>query len=183
MRLRDRALETLAQMVVGDNSAFPYRSRSHITRFFSRCGLPYVHDGTTRWRWARDVLEKLNLGHSHSPDLPSDDLLQVVAELFESDDFDASGKSRNTALDELNKLLSREGLAAYFDSSDRCNLRNTGTGIDSSILPQRPRPLSREEIAQRQIVSAFLDSATEDEFTEKLLVPLFQRLGFHRVSP
>jgi hypothetical protein len=31
-------------------------------------------------------------------------------------------------------------------------------------------------------VTAFLDAASEDDFTEKLLVPFFQRLGFHRVS-
>jgi hypothetical protein len=30
---------------------------------------------------------------------------------------------------------------------------------------------------------AELETASEDEFTEKVLVPLFQRLGFHRVSP
>jgi hypothetical protein len=42
--------------------------------------------------------------------------------------------------------------------------------------------LSQEEIVQRQKLAYFLDSASEDEFTEKVLVPLFQRLGFHRVS-
>ena len=31
-------------------------------------------------------------------------------------------------------------------------------------------------------MSKFLASASEDEFTERLLVPLFQRLGFHRIS-
>jgi hypothetical protein len=73
-------------------------------------------------------------------------------------------------------------LAGYFDVSGHCYLRNTGTGVDASALPQQPRPLSREEIQQRQKLSEFLDSASEDEFTEKLLVPFFQRLGFHRVS-
>ncbi len=47
----------------------------------------------------------------------------------------------------------------------------------------QPRPLSQEEITQRQSLTKFLDSASEDEFTERLLVPLFQRMGFHRVSP
>ena len=36
---------------------------------------------------------------------------------------------------------------------------------------------------QRQKLADFLDTASEDDFTEKVLVPLFQRLGFHRVSP
>jgi hypothetical protein len=33
------------------------------------------------------------------------------------------------------------------------------------------------------MLADFLDTASEDEFTERVLVPLFQRLGFHRVSP
>lgn len=43
--------------------------------------------------------------------------------------------------------------------------------------------MSAEELVQRGKVSAFLGSASEDDFTERLLVPLFQRLGFHRVTP
>jgi hypothetical protein len=50
-------------------------------------------------------------------------------------------------------------------------LRNNGTGVDSSAVALRPRPLSREEIVQRQKLTAFLDSASEDKFTEWLLVP------------
>lgn len=70
-----------------------------------------------------------------------------------------------------------QGLIAYFDSSGCCYVRNTGTGAKSSTLPQQPRPLSAEEITQRTKVAAFLDSASEDEFTEQLLVPLFDASG------
>jgi hypothetical protein len=45
MKLTDRALEKLAEMVVGDHPQFLYRSSHYITRFFRRCGLPFVHDG------------------------------------------------------------------------------------------------------------------------------------------
>src|SRR5438876_389686 len=105
MKLRDYTLEGLAQMVVGDHHTFPYRSSSFITRFFQRCELDYAHDGSTRWRWTKDVLSVLNLGPAHSPDLPSDSLVRVIAELFDADDFDRSGKSREEALEDLNKLL------------------------------------------------------------------------------
>ena len=71
---------------------------------------------------------KLNLGPGHLPDLPSDALLRIVSELFDPDEFDRKGLSRDDALADLNKLLSREGLAAYFDASGRCFVRNTGTG-------------------------------------------------------
>jgi hypothetical protein len=86
-------------------------------------------------------------------------------------------------LGELNKLLARDGLEAYFDERGRCFVRNTGTGSVALPAAQTPRPLTAAELEQRNKVAAFLDSASEDDFTEKLLVPLFQRLGFHRVTP
>ncbi len=55
--------------------------------------------------------------------------------------------------------------------------------MSSASYSQKARPLSQENLAQRQKLSNFLDTASEDEFTERVLVPLFQRLGFHRVSP
>ena len=131
----------------------------------------------------RTGLAELNLGRSQMQDLPSDDLLRVVAELFDPEDFEDKKLAVEPALEAFNKLLKRSGLVAYLDAAGRCCLRNTGTGINSSILPQQPRPLSQEELAQRQKLAAYLDTASEDEFTERLLVPLFQRLGFHRVSP
>lgn len=182
MKLSDRVLDGLAEIVVGDNPVFPYRSSRYITRYFQRCGLPFAHDGSTRKRWTKDRLGELNLAVATNSDLPSDDLLRVISELFDYDDFDRVNKGTEPALEELNKLLTRQGLTAYFDASGRCYLRNNGTGVSSSMLPQQPRPLSHEEIKQRKKLILFLDSASEDEFTERLLVPFFQRLGFHRVS-
>lgn len=182
MKLRDYTLEVVAEMVVGDRPLFPYRSSSYITRFFERCELPYAHDGSTRKWWAKGVLQDLNTAPSRSPDLPADSLLRIIAELFDPDDFDRKQLNRDEALADLNKLLSREGLAAYFDAAGSCFVRNTGTGTYSAAVTQTPRPLSAEELAARARVAAFMETASEDEFTEKLLVPLFQRLGFHRVS-
>lgn len=196
MKLSERVLEELAKMVVGDAKHFPYRSSSYITRFFARCGLPFVHDGSTRAWWAEDRLKELNLGAAQSADLPSDDLCRVISELFDEDDFDRHNeKCRNQgetnpdrfadlqlALNSFNKLVQRAGLITYRDVSGRCYLRSTGTGANSASLSQQTRPLSQDEIAQRQKVASFLDTASEDDITEKVLVPLFQRLGFHRVS-
>ncbi len=92
MKFRDYTLEGLAKMVIGDNRHFPYRSSSHITRFFERCDLNYVHDGSTRWRWTKeDALSVLNGEPSYSPDLPSNALVRVMAELFDHEDFDRAG--------------------------------------------------------------------------------------------
>lgn len=169
-------------MVIGDNSAFPYRSSFYITKFFERCGFPFSHDGTTRKWWVADRLKELNLGPSQAVDLPADDIVRIVGELFDPDDFDRKQKDKEIALVELNNLLAKQGLEAYFDVSGRCYLRNTGTGISSSTAEPHLRPLTAEEIAQRSKLANFLETASEDEFTALLLVPLFQRLGFHRVS-
>jgi len=193
MKLSERVLEELAKMVVGDAKHFPYRSSSYITRFFARCGLPFIHDGSTRPVWARERLAELNLGAAQSADLPSDDLCRVISELFDQDDFERYNDRGDVspehladvqlALASFNKLVQRAGLIAYLDESGRCYLRSTGTGISSASFSQATRPLSQEEIVQRQKLATFLDKASEDEFTERVLVPLFQRLGFRRVSP
>lgn len=182
MKLSDRALENLAKMVVGDHDAFPYRSSSYITRFFERCGLQFVHDGSTRAWWTHGRLKELNFGAAHAPDLPSDDLLRVIFELFDHEDFEAKGLEFGPALEALNKTLARHGLICELDDLGQCRVRNTGTDVDSSHVAKRTRPLSVVEIGQRKQLAAFLESASEDEFTENVLVPLFQRLGFQRVS-
>lgn len=146
MKLREYTLETLAEMVVGNNQAFPYRSSRFITSFVTRCELPFAHDGSTRHRWAKDVLMQPNLGPGRSPDLPADPIVRMISELFDADELDRDGKSRDAALEEMNKLLARDALAAYFDEAGRCFVRNTGTGTNSSLSPQTPRPLTAAEI-------------------------------------
>jgi hypothetical protein len=197
MKLSDRVLEELGKMVVGDAKHFPYRSSYFITRFFARCGLPFVHNGSTRPIWAQERLAELNLGAAQSPDLPSDDLCRVISELFDADDFEGHNDRLNNrgvqdsdyfadvqlALASFNKLVQRRGLMAYFDESGRCYLRSTGTGVSTATFSQQSRPLSQQEIEQRQKLAKFLDNTSEDDFIEKVLVPLFQRLGFRRVSP
>ena len=182
MKLDERVLESLAEMVIGDHPLFPYRSSSYITEYFRRCGLHVAHDGSTRKWWAKDRLIELNLGPASVAGFPSDDLLSIIAELFDPLDFEKKSLPIEPALDALNTTLKRHSLLAYLDATGRCHLRNTGSGTTSSAL-QPQRPLSQEEIEQRKTLAAFLDSASEDDLTERMLVPFFQRLGFHRVSP
>jgi hypothetical protein len=197
VKLSERTLEELAKMVVGDAKYFPYRSSQYITKFFKRCGLPFEHDGSTRPAWAQERLAELNLGTGQSPELPSDDLCRVISELFDPVDFERFNEKIDSgglyvdpdgyadlpkALERFNRVLQREGLAAYVDDSGRCFLRTTGSGISSASFSQQTRPQSKEEIVQRQMLSKYLDEASEDDVIEKVLVPLFQRLGFRRVS-
>jgi hypothetical protein len=59
----------------------------------------------------------------------------------------------------------------------------TGSRFDFD-LPANAAAVERRSRAtgETEGVSVFLDSASEDEFTERVLVTLFQRLGFYRVS-
>jgi hypothetical protein len=192
MRLDDRTLEAIAGAICGNGDEpvgkhFPYRSSSYLTEFFRNAGFAYVHKGGTRKWWVLEILQGVNLEAASVADLPSDSLLEVLAELFDPDAFlkaqqNEAQVDRESARVALNAVLGRKGLVGTFDNSGRYQIHNDGSGASSTILPQRPRPLSPDQIAQRQRLTAYLDTASEDEFTENVLVPLFQKIGFHRVS-
>ena len=74
----------------------------------------------------QERLSDLNVDTSSAQDLPTVNLLRVISEPFDIDDFEEAKKEVQPALDDLNKLLTRPGLAAYLDASGRCNLRNIG---------------------------------------------------------
>src|SRR4029079_3701637 len=102
----------------------------------------------------------------------ADDLMSIVAELFDPLAFEKKSLPIEPALDALNTTLKRHSLVAYLDPTGRCHLRNTGSGTTSSAL-QPQRPLSQEEIEQRKTLAAFLDSASEDDLTARITGPFF----------
>jgi len=59
MNFKGRNLRALAEIVIGDNDKFQYRSSSRITEFFQECDLDFVHNGSTRWAWTADRLAEL----------------------------------------------------------------------------------------------------------------------------
>ena len=152
-------------MVIGDNPLFPYRSSSFITRFFSRCDLNYVHDGSTRCVWTRTVLSELNLGPGVSPNLPSTAILRVIDELFDGYEFEKHKKSIQDALQDLSKLLSREGLEAYLDEDDRCRIRNKKTPRNSSALPQSSKETGKSmRSSRKKMITGLVDDARRFRF-------------------
>ena len=174
----------------------PYRSSYRITQFFESIGIPFKHDGSTRRIWAKERLAELNSGVSRSPDLPSNDLCKVISRLFDPDDFARAnkriegerGKSSSCgckfSLAKFNDVVKRHGIVAYVDDkTGRAFVKSTGAGVSSEDFLGQVRPLSSEEVAQREKLASFLNRVSEDEFIEKVLVPLFQRLQFRRVSP
>jgi hypothetical protein len=194
MLLHNRTLSDLADMICGGTGSFfgssardephlfPYRSSSVLTEFFQNCDLDFRHDGSTRKSWVQTVLEKLHAAPSSNPHLPSDPLVRVIEELMDPTDFGKRGLDRSAALVELNKSIGRDGLQAYFDGAGRCYLRNLGTKTTSAGSRRATRAWTAEELTRRSAFEAYLSTASEDDFIEQVLVPLFQQLGFIRIS-
>jgi len=189
MQLQKRALSELAEMICGaaggegfQRKNFRYRSSSYLTDFFLNCDMDYTHDGSTRKSWVLDILASLNAGPASNPQLPPDGIVRVVQELMDAGDFQTHNLDRDAALVDLNASLARDGIQAYLDGANRCHLRNDGTHATSASLQLQRRAWTDAEIKKRKALSDYLDSASEDEFIEQILQPLFQQLGFVRIS-
>ncbi|MFC1713651.1 hypothetical protein ACFL6S_08285 [Candidatus Poribacteria bacterium] len=126
MKLRDRTLTDLAEMICGSSGGhsfgtgfkrehFLYRSSRYLTEFFESCDMDYRHDGSTRKDWVLEVLKEVSFSAASDPQLPSDDIVRVIQELMDPANFNADGSDRNAALKHLNICLSRDGIQAYFD--------------------------------------------------------------------
>jgi len=192
MQLKARTLHELAEMVTAgsgsgffgsgetDNrlSAFKYRSSSELTRFFQTCDTEHTHNGGSRVPWTEEVLAELNKGPCSRPDLPSDLIIRVIQELM--DPMDYKDDHREKALAFLNTSLSREGVEAYLDGAGKCHVR-TATGT-SATIDIRARAFNQKDRETRAKWGTYLDKASEDEFTEKVLVPLLQSCGFLRIT-
>ncbi len=189
MQLHKRTLVDLAEMICGAAGGagfvrqhFRYRSSTYLTEFFLNCDMNYTHDGNTRKAWVLDVLIELNSGPASNPQLPPDGIVRVIQELMDAGDFQSHNLDRQAALVDLNVSLGRDGIQAYLDGASRCHLRNDGTHATSASLQLQRRAWTDAEVKKRKALSDYFDSASEDEFIESILQPLFQQLGFIRVS-
>lgn len=189
MKLHKRTLLDLAEMICGaaggagfERRNFRYRSSSYLTEFFLNCDMDYTHNGSTRKSWVFEVLTELNAGPSSNPQLPPDGIVRVIQELMDAGDFQAHNLSREDALVELNSSLSRDGIQAFVDGAQRCHVRNDGAHATSAAQQFQRRAWTDAEIKKRKELSDYLDSASEDDFIEGILQPLFQQLGFIRIS-
>jgi hypothetical protein len=190
MKLKTRTLRDLAEMVTGGAASgwsgsaskwdkFPYRSSGRLTDFFIDCDLEYRHDGGSRVPWTQGVLTELNDGPASKPQLPSDGIVRVVEELMDPANF-TDPAVRAECLEQLNEVLAREGLQAYFDGSGRCHVRAGQT--TSAGLNIQQRVWSQKDIERQKAWEAYLATASEDDFTVKLLLPLLQQCGFRRIK-
>lgn len=181
MKFRRRNIREIAEMIIGDNDKFFYRSSSNITRFFEECDLDYQHDGSTRWAWTTErLIELLEMSSASANTLP-DTFVHVLQVLMHKADALDADPDRLIALAELNKPLSREGYEAYYGEDDNLYIRHTKTlAVSMPINPHRP--FTPQEVEKRNNLEGYLDTCSEDELIEDVLLPLLRQLGFHRIT-
>lgn len=181
MKFRKRNLRAIAEMVIGDDDHFSYRSSSYITQFFEECDLDFVHDGSTRWWWTADRLSDLLAEPQPGPNLLPERFVHVLRVLMHKSYAEEDDPNRDLALEALNKPLSREGYEAFYGEDNLLYIRHIGTQA-ISIAASPHRPFTPKEIERREQLTEFLNKCSEDELIEEVLLPLFRQLGFHRIS-
>lgn len=186
MKFKNRTLTQLADMICGnfnqEESFFPYRSSSYLTRFFQDCDTDYEHDGTTRSNWVARTLRETLAEPQSTANTPPDAFLRVIRTLMDQHDAMNEGTERDGALLLLNAALAREGYEAFYGTDNQCYLRHLDSNSVAIASPNPHRPFSAEEIRRRDKLVIYLNEASEDELIEKVLLPLFRQLGFQRVT-
>jgi hypothetical protein len=181
MKFKNRNLRAIADMIIGDSKYFPYRSSSYITQFFEECDLDFVHDGSTRWFWVAARLAELLEEPQPQPNALPENFMHVLRILMQKSDAEDDDPGRALAIESLNKPLGREGFEAFYGEDARLYIRHNGTRT-LSIAPNPHRPFSPNEIKRRDQLIAYLDTCSEDDLIETILLPLFRQLGFHRIT-
>jgi hypothetical protein len=183
MKLKSGTIYKLGEMICGQTGTepptFPYRTLGNIERFFVNCDVDGFYSGS-RLAVVKEVLSKANSGREAKPELPPDAIVRVVQELIDPTEFARVTMDIGVALLELNVVLAREGLEAFLDGSNTCQLRS-GDVTSVAIRPETPG-FSKRELEIRGEWATYLDGASEDDFTEKVLLPLLAHVGFQRIS-
>jgi hypothetical protein len=181
MKFKSRNLRAIAEMVIGNREYFVYRSSSYITQFFEECDLDFVHDGTTRWAWTADRLNELLEEPQSNPNALPERFVNVLQTLMQITDADDKDPGRSLALKALNEPLGREGYEAFYGEDNQLYVRHVATKtVSLAISPHRP--FTPGELKRRSQLVDYLSRCSEDELIERILLPLFRQLGFHRVT-
>ena len=126
MKFSSFALMKLAEMICGDVKNFPYRSSSYLTMFFESLNFGYVHDGSTRRYWVKDVLEELNVDNDKDGRFPSSNLVRVIEYILHPEHFLGNHEViQDAAAQDLNTLLKINGLQVVPVENSRFGLRTS----------------------------------------------------------
>lgn len=187
MKFKERTIDALADMICGNTESgkeklFPYRSSSVITRFFRDCDTDYSHDGSTRNWWVGETLREILLEPQPDANTPPDTFARVMRTLMDVGEATDEDPGREKALAAVNLALTREGFEAFYATDKQCYLRHIATNKIVMASPNPHRPFSAAELKKREALVQYLEPASEDEFIEEILLPLFRQLGFHRIT-
>lgn len=186
MEFKRRTLSQLATVICGnykaEESFFQYRSSSYLTRFFEDCDTDYRHDGSTRDWWVAETLKKILAEPQANAQTPPESFLRVIRTLMDQSEAVNEGPERPGALALLNTTLAREGFEAFYGPDKQCYLRHVATSTVATPTVNPHRPFSAAELLKRERLAAYLETASEDDLIEEVLLPLFRQLGFHRIT-
>jgi len=186
MEFKERTRVAIADMICGnfnrEESFFVYRSSSYLTQFFRDCDTDYVHDGSTRNYWVSNTLQQILAEPHPNAQTPPATFSRVIQTLMDPGDALNERSDRPGALALLNSQLAREGYEAFYAEDRQCYLRHIATRTIVSATANPHRPFSASELRRREQLLTYLDTASEDELIEKVLLPLFRQLGFHRIT-
>ena len=127
-------------MICGDDpfQFFPYRSSSYLTEFFVHLGLDYVHDGSTRRVWVREVLDKLNKKQSHEF-LPSPEMVKVIEYLVHPEHFLFNEEvDREKALEAVTASLKTNDLTLSIQPNDTVKVSSLNGEFISTAFEETP---------------------------------------------
>lgn len=186
MKFKRRTVMQIADMICGnfpeEETRFVYRRSGLLTEFFSDIETDYQHDGTTRQYWVADTLEKILEEPWPNATTPPDTFARAIERLMDKSDAINEDEKRGGALAQLNLALAREGFEAFYAPDKKCYLRHIATNTVATPAPNPHRPFSAKELERRDQLLAYLNTCSEDELIEEVLLPLFRQLGFHRIT-
>jgi hypothetical protein len=140
MQIGAAAIAKIAEMICGDQPFhfFPYRSSSYLTRFFVDLDLDYVHDGSTRRVWVREVLDELN--RRQSPEnMPSPEMVKVIQYLLHPDHFLFDDKvDREKALEAVSSSLKTNDLMISVQANGTVRLLPANVEFVSTSFEEIP---------------------------------------------
>lgn len=185
MKWKNRNLRALADIICGNEGTsgehFKYRSSFYITQFFEDCDLEYEHDGSTRQTWVAARLEDVLAMPHPAPSQPPDAFIRIIQRALDKMEAQENDPQREKALAALNQVLRQEGWEAFYDDHGIAHLRHIPTNTIADVVNPH-RPLTPAEQQRKDRLTVYLETCSEDELIEGVLLPLFRQLGFHRIT-
>ena len=108
-------------------------------------------------------------------------IICLICHLLDPSHFEADDCDHTQAVNDVSQVLSRDGFRVSYVANE-VYIEHEPTGARATKPIEKTRPLNPAERKRSKDLLRFLGEANEDEFTEHVVVPLFQYLGYSRVT-